>query len=106
MPGVRLCENRSADWSVMNRGKRKENVGVVVSSTMDKTIIVRVGRRIRHPLYGKEMTLFNKCYVHDVNNEAKPGDKVRIVETRPLSRTKRWRLVEILAKSRGQASKG
>ncbi len=90
----------------MNRGKRKENVGVVVSSTMDKTIIVRVGRRIRHPRYGKEMTLFSKCYVHDGNNEAKPGDKVRIVEARPLSRTKRWRLVEILGRTPNQASEG
>ncbi len=90
----------------MNRGKRKENVGVVVRSTTDKTIIVRVGRRIRHPRYGKEITLYSKCYVHDGSNEASLGDKVRIVETRPLSRMKRWRLVEILIKKDQESLKG
>ena len=80
----------------MKRGKRKKHVGVVISAAMDKTIIVRVARRVRHPLYGKEMTLFSKCYSHDEKNEAKQGDKVCIVETRPLSRLKRWRLLEVL----------
>jgi len=84
----------------MNRGKRKENVGVVISSAMDKTIVIHVERRVRHPLYGKEMSLFTKYYVHDEQNEAKKGDRVRVVETRPLSRLKRWRLVEVLRRSR------
>lgn len=81
----------------MNRGKRKEHIGMVVSSAMNKTIVIHVGRRVRHPLYGKEMTLYTKCYAHDESNEAKKGDKVRIAETRPLSKLKRWRLVEILS---------
>ena len=78
------------------RGKRKERVGFVVSNAMQKTIVVRVERRVRHPVYEKEMRLHSKCYVHDEENKAKVGDHVRIAETRPLSRLKRWRLVEIL----------
>lgn len=76
--------------------KRKERTGVVVSDAMDKTVVVRVERRLRHPLYGKELRRFKKFHVHDEKNEAKVGDRVRIVETRPLSRLKRWRLAEIL----------
>lgn len=85
----------------MKRGKRRENVGIVVSAAMNKTIVVKVGRRVRHPLYGKEMTLFSMCYSHDEKNEARKGDEVRIVETRPLSRSKRWRLVEVLRRTDG-----
>ena len=59
----------------MKRGKRKTHVGVVIGAGMNKTIVVRVARRVRHPLYGKEMTLFSKCYSHDEKNEAKQGDK-------------------------------
>jgi small subunit ribosomal protein S17 len=84
------------------RGVRKEREGVVVSDAMDKTIVVRVERRFRHPTYGKEIRRFKKFYAHDEKNEAGPGDVVRIVETRPLSRLKRWRLVEILRKGRGE----
>ena len=80
-----------------NRGVRKERTGYVVSNAMQKTIVVRVERRKRHPLYGKEMRMFKKFYVHDEKNAAQVGDKVRIVETRPLSRLKRWRLIEVLA---------
>jgi small subunit ribosomal protein S17 len=78
------------------RSKRKERVGVVVSSAMQKTIVVRVERRVCHRAYGKELRLFKKFYAHDEQNTAKPGDRVRIVETRPLSRLKRWRLVEVV----------
>ena len=78
------------------RGLRKERTGVVVSASMQKTIVVRVERRKRHPTYHKEMTLSQKFYAHDEKNTAKVGDKVRIVETRPLSRLKRWRLVEVV----------
>jgi small subunit ribosomal protein S17 len=78
------------------RGVRKTRTGVVVSAAMSKTIVVRVERKKRHPLYGKEMRQFKKFYVHDEENRAKVGDHVRIVETRPLSRLKRWRLVDVL----------
>lgn len=79
------------------RGVRKERIGVVVSDAMNKTIIVETERRVRHELYGKEMRRYRKFYAHDEENRAKVGDKVRIVEIRPLSRLKRWRLVEILS---------
>ncbi len=83
------------------RGVRKKRRGIVISDAMDKTVIVRVERRFRHATYGKEITRYKKFYVHDEKNEAKVGDVVRIMETRPLSRLKRWRLVEILQKGRG-----
>ncbi|MBN1676486.1 MAG: 30S ribosomal protein S17 [Kiritimatiellae bacterium] len=79
------------------RGLRKEREGVVVSDAMDKTIVVRVERKEQHPLYGKERRLAKKYHAHDEKNEARLGDRVRIAETRPLSRLKRWRLKEILA---------
>lgn len=78
------------------RGHRKERVGKVVSSKMDKSIVVLAERRVRHELYGKEIKRTKKFYVHDEENAANVGDTVRIVETRPLSRTKNWRLAEIL----------
>ena len=78
------------------RGTRKERVGSVVGCKADKTISVVFERRLRHPLYGKFMKLHKKFAVHDENNDAKVGDIVKIMETRPLSKTKRWRLVEIL----------
>ena len=78
------------------RGKRKERTGIVISDAMDKTIVVKVERRVRHPLYGKEMRMSNTCMVHDEANRAKVGDKVRIMETRPLSRMKRWRLIDVV----------
>ena len=85
------------------RGIRKEREGVVVSNKMAKTIVVTVSRRVRHPVLGKEMTQSRKFYAHDEKNEARIGDHVRIVETRPLSRLKRWRLVEVTRKA-GEAS--
>lgn len=75
----------------------KERVGVVLSNKMQKTIVVRLSRRAKHPYYGKVMERSKKFKVHDEKNTAKIGDLVRIVETRPLSKEKRWRLVEILA---------
>src|SRR6267142_3829294 len=78
------------------RGHRKERVGEVVSNKMTKTIVVRVERRFRHPQFKKVVTGYKKFYAHDEKNEAKVGDRVRIQETRPLSKTKRWRLVEIV----------
>ncbi len=82
------------------RGHRKERVGEVISDRMDRTIVVRVRRRAHHPLYRKVVTLFSKCYAHDEKEEARIGDQVRILETRPLSRTKSWRLVEVLRRGR------
>ena len=81
---------------------RKNRQGVVVSDAMDKTIVVRVERRVRHAVYGKERTLYKKFYAHDEKNEAREGDVVRIAETRPLSRLKRWRLVDVLKKGKGE----
>lgn len=78
------------------RGKRKERVGEVISAKMNKTVVVEVKRRFAHPVFKKVVTEFNKFYVHDEKSEAKTGDQVRIVETRPLSKLKRWRLVEVV----------
>ena len=78
------------------RGAKKERVGVVVSDKMDKTIVVRVERITKHSLYNKVVKKFIKFKAHDGDNKAKIGDKVKIAETRPLSKDKRWRLVEIL----------
>ncbi|HAL91879.1 MAG TPA: 30S ribosomal protein S17 [Verrucomicrobia bacterium] len=83
------------------RNVRKERVGVVVSDAMDKTVVVQAERRIIHPVYGKVMRRSKKFYVHDEKNEAKKGDQVVITETRPLSKTKRWRLVEISVRGSG-----
>ena len=82
------------------RGLRKTREGVVVSDKMDKTIVVEIKTRVRHPLYGKIMNRTNKLKAHDENNECGIGDRVRVMETRPLSRDKRWRLVEILEKAK------
>jgi small subunit ribosomal protein S17 len=84
---------------VGDRGHRKEREGEVLAAKMTKTIIVRVQRRFPHPKFKKVVTAFKKFYVHDEKSEAKPGDRVRIVETRPLSKTKRWRLVEIVKRA-------
>jgi len=83
----------------LQRGHRKERVGDVVSDKMNKTIVVRVKRRFRHPRFKKVVTAYSKFYAHDEKNEAKVGDRVRIQETRPLSKTKSWRLVEILERT-------
>jgi small subunit ribosomal protein S17 len=85
------------------RGKRKERTGEVISNKMAKTIVVRVERRFPHPKYKKVVTGYKKLYAHDEQAAAKVGDKVRIEETRPLSKTKRWRLVEVVEKSTGVA---
>jgi len=81
------------------RGQRKERVGEVVSNKMAKTIVVRVERRYPHPQFRKVVTTYKKYYAHDEKSEAKPGDRVRIEETRPLSRLKRWRLVEVVERN-------
>ncbi len=78
------------------RNRRKELVGMVVSDKMDKTIVVKVVRLARHPFYGKTLTKSKKFKAHDGENKARIGNKVRIIEARPLSKQKRWRLAEIL----------
>ena len=79
----------------MDRAGRKTRAGIVVSNKMDKTIAVSVERLFKHPVFGKTVRKSKKFYVHDEENKAKVGDKVLIMETRPQSKTKRWRLVEI-----------
>jgi small subunit ribosomal protein S17 len=81
------------------RGNRKERVGEVVSNKMTKTIVVRVERRFPHPRYKKIVTDYKKFYAHDEKAEAKIGDTVRIEETRPLSKLKRWRLVQVVGRN-------
>jgi len=82
------------------RNLRKQKTGVVVSNKMDKTISVQVERRLMHPLYGKFVKRSKKFFAHDEENTCNIGDKVRIMETRPLSKMKRWRLVEILERAK------
>jgi small subunit ribosomal protein S17 len=83
------------------RGNRKERVGEVISNKMAKTIVVRVERRFPHPKFKKVITGYKKFYAHDEKAEAKVGDRVRIEETRPLSKTKRWRLVSVVERATG-----
>ena len=84
----------------MDRGKRKTRIGKVVSDKMDKTIVVTIETLVRHPLYKKIIKRTTKFKAHDENNECKVGDKVLIMETRPISKDKRWRLVEVLEKAK------
>ncbi len=82
------------------RGRRKVLSGIVVSDKMDKTIVVLVEDRVKHPLYGKVMTKSTKLKAHDEENNAGMGDRVRIMETRPLSATKRWRLTDVIERAK------
>ncbi len=82
------------------RNLRKTRVGVVISDKMDKTIVVSVTNNVKHPLYGKVVKRTYKLKAHDENNECRIGDKVKVMETRPLSKDKRWRLVEVIEKAK------
>jgi small subunit ribosomal protein S17 len=82
------------------RGLRKTRVGIVSSDKMDKTIVVSIADHVKHPLYSKVIKRTYKLKAHDENNECRVGDKVRVMETRPLSKDKRWRLVEIIEKAK------
>lgn len=82
------------------RNLRKTRIGQVVSDKMDKTLVVAINTRVRHPLIGKIVKKTYKLYAHDENNEAHIGDTVKVMETRPLSKTKRWRLVSIVEKAK------
>ncbi|MXO31748.1 30S ribosomal protein S17 [Apibacter sp. B2912] len=85
---------------MMERNLRKERIGVVSSNKMDKTIVVSETSRMKHPMYGKFVLKTKKYTAHDDKNECNEGDTVRIMETRPLSKSKRWRLVEILERAK------
>ncbi len=82
------------------RNLRKERVGVVVSNKMDKSILVAVKRKVKHPIYGKFVNKTNKFMAHDESNDCNIGDMVRIMETRPLSKNKNWRLIEIIERAK------
>ncbi len=91
-------ENQEA--TAVERGLRKERIGIVSSNKMDKSITVTVDRKVKHPIYGKFVTKSNKFHAHDENNDCGIGDKVRIMETRPLSKSKCWRLIEIIERAK------
>jgi small subunit ribosomal protein S17 len=84
----------------VNRTSRKTRIGTVVSDKMNKTVVVSIERRVQHPVYGKMVRRTKRLKAHDERNDAKTGDTVRIMETRPLSKDKRWRLVEIVERAR------
>ena len=88
--------DQTANQTVEKRGTRKERMGDVISNKMAKTIVVKTTTRVPHPKFGKIVQHVKKFYAHDEEGKAQPGDRVRIMETRPLSKLKRWRLVEIL----------
>jgi small subunit ribosomal protein S17 len=90
----------AATAETAERNNRKTREGLVVSNKMDKTAVVAVVERVRHPKYGKFMMRTKKLYAHDETNDANIGDRVRVMETRPLSKNKRWRLVEILERAK------
>ena len=90
----------ASERNAAERNARKTRVGLVVSDKMEKTVVVAIERRMAHPVYGKMMTRTKKLKAHDEENSAKTGDTVRIMETRPLSKDKRWRVVEIVERAR------
>ncbi|MBS1615419.1 MAG: 30S ribosomal protein S17 [Bacteroidetes bacterium] len=92
--------NQQATATESQRATRKVRIGVVSSNKMNKTITVKVERKIKHPIYGKFLKKSTSFHAHDEKNEAGIGDTVRIMETRPLSKTKRWRLVEVIEKAK------
>ena len=92
--------DQTSTESSLSRTARKTRVGLVVSDKMDKTVVVEIVRRFPHPLYGKMVTRTKRLKAHDEANAAKTGDRVRITETRPLSKQKRWRVLEIVERAR------
>jgi len=92
--------SETIETQAAERNNRKTREGLVVSNKMDKTAVVAVVERVRHPKYGKFMMRTKKLYAHDETNDANTGDRVRVMETRPLSKNKRWRVVEILERAK------
>lgn len=84
----------------VQRNRRKVRQGIVVSNKMNKTIVIRIDRTVKHPLYAKPIKTFSKLYAHDEKNDAGIGDTVRVMETRPLSKTKCWRLLEVVERAK------
>lgn len=97
--GTRAPE-KTDNTNLPGRNARKSRTGIVVSDKMQKTVVVAIERRVAHPVYGKMITRTKRLKAHDEENSAKTGDTVRIVETRPLSKDKRWRVVEIVDRAR------
>jgi small subunit ribosomal protein S17 len=96
-----MADQQRAEGTTEERANaRKVREGLVVSDAMDATVVVAVIERVRHPRYGKTVQRTKKLYVHDQENSAKVGDRVRVIETRPLSKLKRWRLAEVLERAR------
>lgn len=95
-----MAEMTNSNAAKTDRGSRKTRVGLVVSDKMQKTVVVAIERRVAHPVYGKMVTRTTRLKAHDEENTAKAGDTVRIMETRPLSKDKRWRVVEIVERAR------
>ncbi len=95
-----MTDQATTSTAAVDRGRRKVRVGVVVSDGMDKTVVVRIDRQVRHPLYGKTVRRSSKLAAHDEGNDAHVGDTVRVTETRPLSKTKRWRVVEVVERAK------
>jgi small subunit ribosomal protein S17 len=95
-----MAELAKRESDTAERNARKTRVGMVVSDKMAKTVVVSIERRVQHPVYGKMVRRTKKLKAHDEQNEAKTGDTVRIMETRPLSKDKRWRVVEIIERAR------
>jgi small subunit ribosomal protein S17 len=95
-----MAEMTNQEQKAAARGARKSRTGLVVSDKMEKTVVVAIERRVPHPVYGKMVTRTRRLKAHDEENSAKVGDTVRIVETRPLSKDKRWRVVEIVNRAR------
>jgi small subunit ribosomal protein S17 len=95
-----MAEETNTETNTAERSNRKMREGVVVSSGMDKTVVLAVIERVRHPKYAKFVVKTKKLYAHDEANDAHVGDRVRVMETRPLSKTKRWRVVEVLERAK------
>ena len=100
VPAERPAPELSTAPSPAPRARRKVRTGVVVSDKMDKTVLVRIDRKVRHPLYKKTIARASKLAAHDEQNEARLGDRVRVMETRRLSKSKRWRVVEIVERAK------
>ena len=95
-----MAEVAKSEPTELTRRARKMRIGMVVSDKMEKTVVVQIERRVQHPVYGKMVRRTKKLKAHDEENAAKTGDTVRIMETRPLSKDKRWRVVEIIERAR------
>ena len=95
-----MSDEQSTTATTAERARRKVRTGVVVSDKMDKTVLVRIDRKVTHPLYRKTVRRSSKVAAHDEQNEAHVGDTVRVMETRPISKSKRWRVVEIVERAK------